>query len=578
MNGAIADTATSAAVARLERMFGDPFVPDNPLGFAACLAADERSELLPAGVAALERFGLGAEFVPARYGGRLRDITRTIEVMRAVYRRDPCLALGCGASALMAATNVWTAGSPQQCSDTAELLLANSKLACAYHELAHGNDITGHELTAVRTGEVLTLNGTKEVIANIASADAMVVFARTDAAPGPRSHGQLLLRTDRLPADRIHGLPRFHTAGMRGVPLGGIRFTDCPVPADSVVGGPTDGVATALRSFQVTRVALPGMMIGILDTALRLAVRHARGRVLYGRPLAAMPRAEAILSGSFADLLCCDAFCGSAAGALVGFPGSAGRYASAVKYLVPRMLIDAVTELSGLLGAGFYVRDGESGYFQKLVRDVRPASFGHASAISCQLALLPYLPRLARSAWTADSPAPDELFRPGNGELDFTRLTLRPDDDDPLVGTLLTAAERIPAEATELRGLAEWFSTRVGELAADCRALPPHELGAMASPASLALTTRYATALGAGACLGVWLAEGAVDAAWPLVALTRLATRYTGTLRPPDVPSLRDAVTAARRRLGAELVARADRHQTFDLARHDTCGAAVTAD
>lgn len=143
---------------------------------------------------------------------------------------DPCFGLGHGASALMAAANVWTAGSPRQCADTAELLLANGKLACVYHELAHGNDITGHELTAVGSGDVLTVNGAKEVVANIEHADAMVVFARTDSAPGARAHCQPLLRRDQPPGDRVHDLPRFHTAGMRGVRLGGIRFTDCPVP------------------------------------------------------------------------------------------------------------------------------------------------------------------------------------------------------------------------------------------------------------------------------------------------------------------------------------------------------------
>jgi alkylation response protein AidB-like acyl-CoA dehydrogenase len=563
---------TGAAVAALQRILGDPWAEDNPLGFAACLAADERSELSLAGVAALAEFGLTAEFVPARYGGRLRDLTRTIEVMRAVYRRDPCLGLGCGASALMAAANVWTAGSPRQCARTAELLLSGGTLACAYHELAHGNDITSHELSAVRSGDTLVLNGVKEVVANIARADAMVVFARTADAPGARAHGQLLLHRDELPGDRLHDLPRYPTAGMRGVPLGGIRFTDCPVPADSPLGGPTDGTATALRSFQVTRVALPGMMIGILDTALRLAVRHARRRVLYGGPLAGTPRAEAVLSGAFADLLCCDAFSLAAAGALVRFPGSANRYAAAVKLLVPRMLIDAVTELSALLGAAFYLRDGESGYFQKLVRDVRPASFGHASAISCQLTLLPYLPRLARSAWPAVTPAPDELFRPGAGELDFGRLTLRPDNDDPLIGTLVAAADRITGAAPELRALAVWFGDQVGALAAECRTLPPHELGGTASPASLALTTRYALALGAAGCLGRWLADGGGDPAWPLLALARLATRFTRRL--PDVPGLPAAVAAARSRLGAEVAERADRDETFDLARRDTRGVA----
>ncbi|WP_051791005.1 acyl-CoA dehydrogenase family protein [Amycolatopsis jejuensis] len=542
---------TGAAVAAVQRILGDPWAADNPLGLAACLAADERAELPPSGVAAMAEFGLTAEFVPAHHGGRLRNLARTIEVLRAVYRRDPALGLGCGAGPLVAAANVWTAGSPQQCARTAKLLLAGGTLA-------GGSDLTDHGLSAVRSGNSLVLNGVNDIVANIEHADAMVVSARTMDTPGTRPYRQLLLHRGELAADRVHDLPRHATVGMRGVSLGGIRFTECPVPAASPLGGLGDGQ----RSCQVIRVALPGMMIGILDTALRLAVRHARRRILYGASLAGMPRAEAILSGAFADLLCCDAFCGAAAEALVRFPGSANRYAAAVKFLVPRMLIDATTELSALLGAAFYVRDGETGYFQKLVRDVRAAGLGHEPAISAQLTLLTCLPRSARSG----IPAPDELFRSGSDELDFGRLTLQPDDDDPLIGTLLTAVDRIPRDARELRALAAWFGDQVDALAADCRTLPPNEPGITAGPAALALTTRYALALGAAACLGRWLADGG-DPAWPLLALARLARRFTGRL--PDLPGLPAAVAAARSQLGTDAAERADQDMTFDLACRD---------
>jgi alkylation response protein AidB-like acyl-CoA dehydrogenase len=375
------DPGTTVAVAALETRFGDPWDDANPLGFAACLAADERAELVPAGERVLDEYGLGAEFVPTRHGGRLSRMDRLIEVMRAVYRRDPCLGLGYGASTLMAAVNVWTSGSARQQADVAQLLLGNGKLACAYHELAHGNDLSRAELAATGRGDRLVLNGRKEVVANIDRAAAMVVFARTGPAGSGRGHSQLLLRRADLPAGSVRDLPRFHTVGMRGVPLGGIEFLDCPVGTDTVLGAPGRGLETALRSFQLTRIALPGMVVGILDTALRISVRYARGRRLYGAPVAEMSRSRAVLADAFADLLVCDAFCAIAARAVHLLPTQAVLYASAVKYLVPKLVIAAVTRLSDLLGASFYLRDGEFGMLQKLMRDVAPSSFGHAGAL-----------------------------------------------------------------------------------------------------------------------------------------------------------------------------------------------------
>ena len=290
----------------LDDRFGDPWDAGNPLGHTAVLAADERAELLAAGEAMLDDFGLGAEFVPTALGGRLRRLDDLIEIMRTVFRRDPSLGLGYGASSLIAAVNVWTGGNAAQRRDVADLLLSGGKLACGYFELAHGNDLARVDLTAHADGDLLRIAGGKQVISNIARADAVVVFARTAAAAGNRSHSQILIERAALPAGCVTDQPRFATTGMRGVQLGGIEFRDCPVPADRVLGAAGRGLEIALTSFQITRVALPGMFLGILDSGLRTTVRYALGRSLYGRSVADLPLTRAVLNDVFVDLLVCD--------------------------------------------------------------------------------------------------------------------------------------------------------------------------------------------------------------------------------------------------------------------------------
>src|SRR5690349_6622202 len=104
-------------------MLGDPSDPANPVGYEAVLAADERAEMLPAGEALLERYGLNAEFVPEEYGGRLTRLDRLATVLRTVWRRDPVLGLGYGFSSFIAATNLWIAGDECQRQQAAEVLL-----------------------------------------------------------------------------------------------------------------------------------------------------------------------------------------------------------------------------------------------------------------------------------------------------------------------------------------------------------------------------------------------------------------------------------------------------------------------
>lgn len=397
----------------LERRLGDPWDPANPFGFDRVLAADEREEMFGDGERALDDYGLNAEFVPAALGGRLTGMDRMVDVMRAVYRRDPCLGLGYGASSFIAAVNVWTAGDAVQQLTAADLLLANRKIACAYHELAHGNDMAGTELVARAVGDRLLLRGRKEVVTNIERADAVVLFARTDPGPGSRSHSLLLLEKATLPADRYNYLPRFRSVGMRGVQLGGMEFQDCLVDPSSLLGSPGRGLETAVRAFQLTRTALPAMMTGLLDTGLRVTLRHVLNRRLYGRPAAQLPQVRSVLVGAFADLLMCEAMAQAGLRALHLLPEETSVYAPAVKYALAKPLQDAMQQLAGVLGAEFYLRDGPHAVFQKLVRDIKPVAFAHIARAVCQATILPQLPLLARRSWRAGEPAPDALFRPG---------------------------------------------------------------------------------------------------------------------------------------------------------------------
>nr|WP_168496354.1 acyl-CoA dehydrogenase [Streptomyces sp. RLB1-33]QIY73922.1 acyl-CoA dehydrogenase [Streptomyces sp. RLB1-33] len=396
----------------LEERLGDPWDPANPVGFDAVVAADEREETPAAGAALLDEYGILAEFVPDWLGGRFERVDHLVELMRSVYRRDPSLGLGHCSSSLIGSVNVWTAGSPTQRRAAAELLLAGGKISCAFHELAHGNDVGSVEFAARRAEGGLVLKGRKETISNLDRADAVVFLARTDPGGGPRSCSQLFVPVTELDPGRVRFLPRFRSVGMRGVRLGGITVDDCPVGTDALLGAPGTGLETTARAFQLTRVALPAMSTAMLDTALRVTLHHVRRRRLYGRAVADIPMVRTTLANAFTDLLLCEALAQVAARSLHLLPESGSLYAPAVKYLLAGVLLDTLEQLSLVMGAEFYRRDGEHAVFQKTARDIRPIGFGHIARAACLSAMLPQLPVLARRAWRNAAPAPAALFTP----------------------------------------------------------------------------------------------------------------------------------------------------------------------
>ncbi|MDH2390772.1 acyl-CoA/acyl-ACP dehydrogenase [Streptomyces sp. HNM0663] len=559
-------------VAELERRFGDPADPDNPLGLDALLAADERSELLAEAEAELADFRLNAEFTPQELGGRLERIDTLGRVLRTVFRRDASLGLGYGATTFLAAVAVWAAGAPRQQRRVADLLLGGGRLAIAYHELAHGNDFVRNEFRARPVDGGFVLDGVKQVINNVERAEALVLFSRTDEGPGSRSHSVLLVEKDRMPPDRYRYLPRYETVGVRGCQNAGIEFTDCPVGADALVGRLGDGVELALRSFQITRSVVPSMILGCGDTALRTAVGFALDRRLYHRSVLDIPHARATLTGAFTDLLISDCLALAATRAVHLLPDATSVYAAAVKYLLPKLLTETAYDLSIVLGANFYVRDGTYGAFQKHVRDLPMISLGHAGTAACQATIIPQLPRLARTAWFTGKAAPEGLFRVRDPlpPLDPARLALVA-GSDALVATLDGAAEQFTGQdaarageyAEALSALAAALEQELRSLQTECRDMPPKDRTVLASPKAYAVADRYTLLLAGAACLGVWRCQEPADdaflasPAWLAAALTRLVKRLGRPL--PALPEGWDG------RLLDEVLGRYHESRSYDL-------------
>ncbi|WP_409185978.1 acyl-CoA dehydrogenase [Amycolatopsis sp. VS8301801F10] len=491
---------------------GDPHDPANPVGFAEVLAADERRELLEAGEALLDDWGFNSELVPAELGGRWQGTDELIRRIRPVFGRDVSLGLGYGVTSLMAAVNVWTAGSAKQRHELAGLLLGGAKVAIAYHELSRGNDFLHNDFRAEARAGRLWLDGTKQVINNVERADALVLFARTDDRPGGRSHSTLLVDKQQLSAGGIRYLPRFRTSGVRGCLLGGFVADVCPVPASSVVGDIGSGAETALRSFQVTRTVLPGMAVGVLETALREVTRFAGGRRLYGTTVSGLPHARAVLATAYTDFLIADCFSMTAARALHIVPEQAVTHASAVKYFVPLMIERALRDLSVVLGARGYLREGQHAIFGKHLRDIPVMSLGHASGTTCLLTLLPQLSTLARRGWRAEA-APAGLFdeTPLN-PLDFGRLRIATCGQDALAAALLAASASANADAGSIPALIGELAGHLRDLGDRCARLSPRQAGPDAEPEVFRLAERYCLLVAAASCIGVWQARAAAGA------------------------------------------------------------------
>ena len=153
--------------------------------------------------------------------------------------------------------------------------------AFAMTEKNAGSDVGALETTARRDGEYVVLDGAKRFISNAGIADFYTAFASTDRTAGARGISCFV-----VPA-ATQGL-RFVGAQVLSAPhpLGEIAFESCRVPMTNRLGEEGRGFALGLRTLDRLRATVGAAACGMAARALDEALRHARTRRQFGKPLA----------------------------------------------------------------------------------------------------------------------------------------------------------------------------------------------------------------------------------------------------------------------------------------------------
>ncbi|MFN8075608.1 MAG: hypothetical protein U0Q15_09330 [Kineosporiaceae bacterium] len=560
----------AARVAEIETAFGDPWDAGSALPFAAVLAADDAHELPAAGARLVRELGLGAELVPARLGGRMRSMDAMTRLLRPVLRRDASLAMSCGLTSFTGSAVVWVSGTAAQQARTAAELLAGGQLGVLCPQTAHGNDYFAEQVALRPDGTGWLLAGRKSAVNNADTARLLLAFATTPGADGaPDGDTVLLIDRDTLPADGVHHLGRNLSDGARGQRQGALELRDVPVGEDAAVGPWGLGFLAAIPAFAMLNAVYPGVVVGMADSALRVAARTtADGEGPCAAP-GGGPRALTALGGAFVDVLVADALSLVACRAVHVLPGECDVVASVAKYLVPKLVTATLHRLTVVLGDGFHASGGAQAMLAKHVRDLGQLTFGHVNTALCQATIAPHLARVASVPWTAEHAAPAPLFAVAGDVPEFDPGALAAmgglDGIASVIDQVLRELPAAPAPALASAGPA-WLATLaaadddllpslVRELAAEAAVLrgtlveqyvegTGFDATGAAEPRALAATDRYALLLAAASCLGVWRSARAglgsegrapgflADDAWVTVAVHRLLRQLNRQVAP----------------------------------------------
>jgi alkylation response protein AidB-like acyl-CoA dehydrogenase len=146
-----------------------------------------------------------------------------------------------------------------------------------------GSDVANITTRAERRGTGWVLRGTKTWVTNAPVADLLTVAAKTSAERGLKNIALFLL--DRATMRGITLGKKIDKMSVRASETGEILLDDVEVPAEHLLGGDTGGVDKIGAILAEIRVMTAALSVGLARAAYDAALRYARERVAFGKPI-----------------------------------------------------------------------------------------------------------------------------------------------------------------------------------------------------------------------------------------------------------------------------------------------------
>jgi short-chain 2-methylacyl-CoA dehydrogenase len=232
-------------------------------------------------------FGLTA---PEEYGGAGEhgDFTSLCVAIEEIGRVDQSLGITLEAGVGLGINPILTYGTEEQRKTWLPDLVSGQRLAgFGLTEPGSGSDAGATKTRAELVDGEWVINGSKQFITNSGSAitSCVTVTART----GTREDGRGEISTIVVPSGTpgFVAEPPYDKLGWHASDTHPLSFTDCRVPAESLLGQRGRGFAQFLATLDDGRVAIAALAVGCIQACLEMSVQYAGERTTFGVPIGA---------------------------------------------------------------------------------------------------------------------------------------------------------------------------------------------------------------------------------------------------------------------------------------------------
>ncbi len=251
----------------------------------------DRTESIPGKVwSGLKDLNLFAIKIPQKYGGLGLSQTNYMRILSLVSRYCGSVAATLSAHQSIGVPQpIKLAGTESQKEKWLPKFAEGWVSAFALTEPNVGSDPANMATEAYLDGDEWVINGEKLWCTNGVVADVIVVMAKsgtrtTKTGKTINEISAFIVETDTPGVDVIH---RCKFMGIRAVENGLIRFTNCRIPAENLIGGQGNGLKLALSTLNDGRLSIPAIAADNIQYVSEFCSRWGKTREQWGRNIGA---------------------------------------------------------------------------------------------------------------------------------------------------------------------------------------------------------------------------------------------------------------------------------------------------
>ncbi len=244
--------------------------------------------------------------VEEEYGGADMGYLAHVVAMEEISRASASVGLSYGAHSNLCVNQLRKNGTLAQKQVYLPKLVTGEHVgALAMSENEAGSDVVSMRLRAERRGGCFVLNGTKMWITNGPEADVLIVYAKTEPTAGSRGITAFLVKKEFA---GFTTSPKLDKLGMRGSNTCELRFDNCEVPEENVLGRVNGGARVLMSGLDYERLVLSGGPLGIMAACLDLVVPYVHQRKQFGKSIGEFQLMQGKLADMYVGFNACRAY------------------------------------------------------------------------------------------------------------------------------------------------------------------------------------------------------------------------------------------------------------------------------